>query len=405
MNMFSLIAEALNSLGKNKVRTGLSMLGIVIGVGSVIVLVAMAEATKRRVADEIAKMGDDWMYVGYWGMARSGVRKGEQESKPLQTKMEADAIMAQCSAVRAATPQNRTRLQTKSSYSNYAGQVYGSYPNYLDIRRWTTDSGRLLNQADEDNGRPVCNIGQTTAQELFGSIDPVGEFITIKNSRFQVVGLLSFKGRSGSHDYDDVIIVPYMVYQRKIAGTERSSSLLVAAQHGVDPSIAEEQVRILLREMHNIREGQPDDFRIYARSESAQASEASSDSFAWLLGMIAGVSLLVGGVGIMNIMLVSVTERTREIGLRMAIGAQGTDIMMQFLIEAMMLCIMGGVVGVFTGWGASYLLTTQKGYETEVSWWIVTMALGFASATGVFFGFYPAWQASRLDPIEALRYE
>ena len=203
----------------------------------------------------------------------------------------------------------------------------------------------------------------------------------------------------------DIALFPYMVFQRKIAGSERSGTILAAAARNADPKVAEDQIRRLLRQTHNLREGDPDDFRIYATSESAAAKEESSESFTWLLGMIASVSLVVGGVGIMNIMLVSVTERTREIGLRMAIGADGFDIMLQFLIEAVMLCTLGGLIGMFAGLGFSFALTSWKGYETEVSYSIVMIALGFACATGVFFGFYPAWRASRLDPIEALRYE
>ncbi|MBN2561509.1 MAG: ABC transporter permease [Phycisphaerae bacterium] len=405
MNLFTLISEALCSLGKNKVRTGLSMLGIVIGVAAVITLVAMAQATKTRVEDEIARMGDDWMFIRYWGVAQRGVRGSERERKPFQTKMEADAIMEQCSAVRAATPSNRMSMQVKSSYNNVSTQIEGAYPNYLDIRRWTVDAGRPLDESDELDNLPVCVIGQTPTKELFGSINPVGEFITIKNARFRIVGLLSFKGQSGWRDYDDIVLFPYMVFQRKIAGSERSATILAAARHGVDPKIAEQQIRDLLRAMHNLREGEEDDFRIRALSEFADVKSESSEAFTWLLGMVAGVALVVGGVGIMNIMLVSVTERTREIGLRMAIGADGFDIMWQFLIEAVILCTLGGIIGMFAGWGASRLMTEWKGYETEVSYWIAFIALGFACVTGIFFGFYPAWRASRLDPIEALRYE
>jgi putative ABC transport system permease protein len=381
------------------------MLGIVIGVGAVITLVAMAQATKTRIEDEIAKLGDDWMFIGYWGIPRGGVNVGQQESRPFQTKQEAEAIMQQCSAVRAATPSNRMSLQVRSSYSNYLAQVYGAFPNYHDIRRWNVDLGRKLDQSDEDSNNPVCVIGHTAAKELFGSVNPVGEFITIKNSRFQIVGRLEPKGKSDDRDMDDLILFPFMPFQRKVAGTEVSGTILAAAHHGVDPTIAEDQIRRLLRQLHNVRDDEPDDFRIRALSESAAVKEESSDSFAWLLGMVASVSLVVGGVGIMNIMLVSVTERTREIGLRMAIGADGTSILLQFLVEAIMLCTLGGIVGMFAGWGFSHLLTSWKGYETEVSYWIATIALGFAFATGVFFGFYPAWRASRLSPIDALRYE
>ena len=405
MNLFTLITEAMLSLGKNKVRTSLSMLGIIIGVGAVITLVAMGEATKTRVEEEIAKMGDDWMFIGYWGMAHGGVRGRESERKPQQTRIEAQLIMEQCTAVRAATPRNRMTMQVKSSYNNYAARVLGAWPCYQDIRRWTVDSGRLLDGADEQQNLPVCVIGQTVKNELFGSIDPVGEFISVKGQRFKVVGLLSFTGRSGSRDLDNIVIFPYNVFNRRIAGSERSATILAAAHHGADPKFAEGQIRRLLRDLHNTREGAPDTFRIYSTSESAMAKEESGKSFAWLLGMIAGVSLATGGIGIMNIMLVSVTERTREIGLRMAIGADSFDILLQFLIEAVMLCTLGGILGMLGGWGFSHLLTMWKGYETEVSYWIATLALGFAFVTGVFFGFYPAWRASRLDPIEALRYE
>ena len=405
MNPFSLLAEALHSLGKNKVRTGLSMLGIVIGVGAVITLVAMAQATKTRVEDEIARLGDDWMWVWYWGHSRGGVRRGDVGRKHRQTKEDADAIMKHCSAVRAATPSNRMSVGVKSSFNSYSTSCYGVYPNYLDIRRYEIVLGRPLVDADEASRAPVCVIGLTTAEELFGSVNPVGEEITVKSARFEIVGLLGPKGHSGWRDNDDVLIFPYSTFQRKIAGSELSGSLAAAAQHGVDPKIAEEQIRALLRQRHNLRPDEADDFRIRSRSESAQAKEESSESLGWLLGTIAGISLVVGGVGIMNIMLVSVSERTREIGLRMAIGAGTSDILFQFLIEAVMLCTMGGIIGMFGGWGFSHILTAWKGYETEVSYYVAGIALAFAAATGIFFGFYPAWRASRLDPIEALRFE
>lgn len=405
MNLWTLFAEAVHSLSKNKVRTALSMLGIVIGVGAVITLVAMGEATQRRVEDEIARMGDDWMWIRSWGMVQSGVRQADVEPKPMRTREDAKAMMEECSLIRAATPSNRMTMMIKSSYNNYQARVQGCFPNYHDIRRWSVVIGRELDASDEATNRAVCVIGQTPARELFGSINPVGEEITVKNARFLIVGLLSFKGRSGHRDNDDVILFPYMTFQRKIAGSEISASMVAAARDGVDPMLAEDQVRRFLRQRHNLRADDPDDFRIWSVSESASLKEESSDSFAWLLAMIAGISLVVGGIGIMNIMLVSVSERTREIGLRMAIGAGTGHILLQFLVEAVMLCTLGGIIGMFGGWGFSHVLTWWKGYETEVSYWIAGVAMCFAAATGIFFGFYPAWQASRLDPIEALRYE
>jgi putative ABC transport system permease protein len=381
------------------------MLGIIIGVGAVITLNAMARATQSRIQDEIARMGDDWMFVGYWGMGHGGVRKGDVERKPQQTKEDAAAILAECGAVRASTPTNQMSQPVKSSYNNYQTFVMGAYPCYHDIRRWPVDHGRQLDESDEANCRPVCVIGQTAVRELFGSIPPIGEEITVKNSRFLIVGVLSFKGQDNHRDNDDIILFPYMTFQRKVAGSEVSGSMLVATKVGVDPKIAETQVRNLLRARHNLREEDPDDFRLRSVSESAALKEESSESFEWLLKMVAGVSLVVGGIGIMNIMLVSVTERTREIGLRMAIGANGMDVMLQFLVEAIVLCTLGGLMGMAAGWGFSYGLTKWRGYETEVSYQIAFIALGFAFATGVFFGFYPAWRASRLDPIEALRFE
>ena len=405
MSFFSLLLESLNSLGKNKIRTALSMLGIVIGVGAVITLVAMAQATKSRVEAEIARMGDDWMFIGTWGLPRAGVRKADVARRPNQSRDDAEAIMRECPAVRAATPSNRITVQVKSSYNNYQTNVQGAFPNIHDIRRWPVLSGRKLEDADEQAKRPVCVIGMTAGRELFGSVDPVGEEITVKSARFRVVGTLDYKGQSSGRDNDDLIIFPYSVFQQKIAGSEISETMLAAVQYNVAPSIAEDQIRRLLKQRHNIREGEPDDFRIFALSEPAQARQASSEEFEWLLRMIAGVSLVVGGIGIMNIMLVSVTERTREIGLRMAIGAGTGDVLLQFLIEAVVLCTLGGVIGMLAGWIFCYLLAEWRSYETQFSLMVAGIALSFAFATGVFFGFYPAWRASRLDPIEALRFE
>ncbi|GMU84318.1 MAG: multidrug ABC transporter substrate-binding protein [Planctomycetota bacterium] len=405
MNLFSVLAEALRSLGKNKVRTALSMLGIVIGIASVIAMVAVGQGAQRKIEAEIQAIGDDWIMVMYWGMQRAGVKK-QGALSPNQTRDDAEAIMKQCSAVRAASPTNRVGAQVVSSYGNYQTGVMGAYPSFFDIRRWKASVGRLFNDEDMAMQTKVCCIGETTAKELFGPVNPVGETIRVNRVAFEIVGLLESKGTSSDgRDYDDILVFPYTSFQRLIAGREASGTLFVAAKHDSPLAVAKEQVRNVLRERFKVPDEEDDPFRIFDRALSAQANAETTAAFNFLLTMIASISLVVGGVGIMNIMLVSVTERTREIGLRMAIGANGWHILGQFLTEAIVLCIVGGLVGFGGGWLAAELIRTNAGWDTFVSYWMAGVAIGFASAVGLFFGFYPAWRASRLDPIEALRYE
>lgn len=406
MNTGSILIESLSSMAKNKVRTALSMLGIVIGVASVITMVAMGEGTKADVEREIAAMGDDWMFIGYWGQMRSGVRGADVQIPALQTLEEAESLMTQCSAIRAATPTNRIGMQAISSYNNYNASCMGAWPQIFDIRRWRAERGRLFDERDEDTQAKVCVIGHTTARELFGNIDPVGQTIRVNKVPFEIIGLLQSKGRSSDgRDYDDVLLFPYSSFQRRLAGIERSQTLLAATKPGYTTEQAKEQVRVFLRERHRLQPNEPDDFRMYDTSESANLKSAASESFGTLLLGIASVSLIVGGVGIMNIMLVSVTERTREIGLRMALGAGEGTILAQFLTEAVLMCTLGGLVGLGVGVGVSRFLEQSENWTMIIPGWALAIAAGFASAVGIFFGFYPAWRASRLDPIEALRYE
>ncbi len=406
MTILSIIAESLISMSKNKVRTFLSMLGIVIGVASVITMVAMGEGTKETVEQEIAALGDDWMFIGYWGMVRQGVRNADPQIPSLQTVEEARALMNECSAVRAATPSNRMSMQIVSPYNNYRSRVYGAWPTIFDIRRWTIAEGRFYDEQDEITQAKTCVIGETAARELFGSINPVGETIRINRVPFEIVGLLYPKGTSAEgRDYDDVIYFPYNSFQRRIAGPERSQTILVAAHSGEVVKQARAQIEALLRQRHRLEPNEPNDFRIHDLSESASVKAASSQAFSNLLLVVASVSLLVGGVGIMNIMLVSVTERTREIGLRMALGANESSILAQFLIEAVLMCAIGGVLGLGLGIGAAEFLETYRGWNTVIPQWSLFVATAFSVLIGVFFGFYPAWRASRLNPIDALRYE
>ena len=406
MGILTVLAEALLSMAKNKVRTSLSMLGIVIGVASVITMVAMGQGTQNKVEQEIAALGDDWMFIGYWDRPRSGVRTAMSTLPPLQTFEDAEMLVRECQSIRAATPTNRMRVQIISSYSNYGGSVEGALPCIFNIRRWRIERGRAFDERDDATQAKVCCIGQTPARELFGSVDPLGETIRVNRVPFEIIGVLKAKGRSADgRDYDDTIIFPWSSFQRRIAGSERSQTLIAAAKPGVPMEIAKEEVRAAIRQKHRISPNEPDDFRMFDLSESANIKTESSEAFSVLLLVIASVSLVVGGVGIMNIMLVSVTERTREIGLRMALGAREQTILAQFLIEAVLLCTIGGLVGLGLGIGAAEVLSQYKGWPTVIPLWALGVAAGFSVAVGIFFGFYPAWRASRLDPIEALRYE
>jgi putative ABC transport system permease protein len=282
----------------------------------------------------------------------------------------------------------------------------GVYPNFFDIRRWDCSLGHTFTMEDMVMQTKVCCIGVTAAKELFGSVNPVGQTIRANRVAFDVVGVLDSKGvGSDGRDFDDIILFPFTSFQRMIAGNEPSGTLFAAAKPGVPLAVAKEQIRGLLRQRHRLGDNDDDTFRIMDRSLMAQANAEATNTFNLLLTSIASISLIVGGVGIMNIMLVSVTERTREIGLRMAIGANSTHILGQFLCEAVVLCALGGLIGFGAGWGVSRFVTMKVGWETEVSYWMAGIAIVFATAVGIFFGFYPAWRASRLNPIDALRYE
>ncbi|TWT46171.1 Macrolide export ATP-binding/permease protein MacB [Phycisphaerae bacterium RAS1] len=405
MNLLSVIAESISSLSKNKVRTGLSMLGIVIGVASVIAMVAVGEGARQKVEAEIKAMGDDWLMVFFWGQQRGGVRKA-MGTPPNQAIDDAAAIETECAGVRAATPTNRMGMQVISEFGNYNTQLLGAEPCFFDIRHWEAEVGRTFNEDDNGLRAKVCCVGKTAAKELFGGLNPVGQTIRANRVAFEVVGLLESKGFSSEgRDNDDVIIFPWLSFQRLIAGDEIAQSILLGGKADVPLSDVKQQVRMLLRQRHRLPDEEDDDFRIFDRALTAQANAASTRTFNLLLMTIASISLLVGGVGIMNIMLVSVTERTREIGLRMAIGANGFHILGQFLTEAVVMCVIGGLLGFGLGAGASQYFKWQYDWNPIISYWMAGVAIAFATGVGLFFGFYPAWRASRLDPITALRFE
>ncbi|HPM22789.1 MAG TPA: ABC transporter permease [Phycisphaerae bacterium] len=405
MSPLTVIAESLHSLGKNKVRTALSILGIVIGIGAVIAMVAVATGAQRKVEREIAAIGDDWLTIWYMGETRGGVHR--DQATPLNmTRDDAEAIVRECPAVRAASPTNRVPAQVISQYGNYRSGVMGVYPSFFDIRRWNCSVGRCFDYEEMAMNAKVCCIGSTAARELFGAVPPVGQTIRVNRVAFEVIGLLESKGvGSDGRDFDDIILFPFTSFQRLIAGNEPSGTLFAAAKPGVPLAEAKKQIRDLLRQRRRLGDTDEDTFRIMDRSLMAQANAEATRTFNLLLTSIASISLIVGGVGIMNIMLVSVTERTREIGLRMAIGANGLHVLGQFLCEAVVLCAIGGLFGFAAGWGVANVVSQRLGWETEVSYWMAAVAIAFATGVGLFFGFYPAWRASRLNPIDALRFE
>jgi putative ABC transport system permease protein len=405
MGALSILTESLSSLSKNKVRSALSMLGIVIGIASVIAMVAVGAGAQRRVEAEIQAMGDDWVMIAYWGVQRSGARR-QAALPPNQTRDEAEAIARELSAVRAATPVNRISMQAISGFGNCQTWMMGVYPSFFDIRRWKPALGQTFHEEHMLMRSKVCCLGVTAARELFGGMNPVGQTVRVNRVAFEVIGVLTPKGiSSDGRDNDDLIVFPFTSFQRLIAGTEPSGTILAAAAPGVPLETAKEQIRGLLRQRHRLADDEPDDFRIVDRTATAQAQAEASRTFNQLLTLIASISLLVGGVGIMNIMLVSVTERTREIGLRMAVGATHWHVLGQFLCEAVLLCAVGGLLGFAAGWAVAETVSWRNEWSAEVSPWMAGVAIAFACAVGLFFGFYPAWRASRLDPIEALRYE
>ncbi|MBI5441913.1 MAG: ABC transporter permease [Deltaproteobacteria bacterium] len=389
-------------------RSGLTMLGMVIGVAAVIAMVAVGSGANERISAQIASVGSNLIMVLSGSTNVGGLRSGSGGS-PSLTLADAKAIGSELSAVRYAAALNRTGAQVVYGNQNWSTQVQGVTPEFFSIREWQPAAGRLFTPEELEDAAKVALVGQTVAENLFAGENPVGQVIRIKKVPFTVLGVLERKGQSPQgQDQDDAIVAPLTTVQQKLQGSARRggvSVILVQARDERSVADAEAQVRDLLRQRHRIGLTEEDDFNVRNLSEMLAAAEASTRIMGVLLGSIASVSLLVGGIGIMNIMLVSVTERTREIGIRMAVGARDSDILMQFLIEAIVLAVFGGGVGVLVGVGAAVLISRFAGWSTLISPGAIFLAAGFSAAVGLFFGFYPARKASRLDPIEALRYD
>jgi putative ABC transport system permease protein len=404
------IRIALRSLRVNKLRSALTMLGIIIGVGAVIAMVAVGAGASARVAEQIQSLGSNLIIVLSGSVTSSGVRIG-QGSQLTITEDDAAAIAREIAAVQVSAPSVRGTAQVVFGNLNWATAVQGITPDYFEARDWIVLTGRPVGPEDVDGATKVALLGQTTALNLFGDADPIGQIIRIKKIPFTVIGILDRKGQnSWGQDQDDVLLVPLSTAKTKVLGRSNSNPRAVQAisvkiRPGEDMADAEAQLRDLLRQRHRLQPYQDDDFTVRNLSEILQTQEESAKVMTYLLAAIASVSLLVGGIGIMNIMLVSVTERTREIGLRMAVGARGRDILGQFLIEAVTLSLIGGAIGIAAGVGSAEALSYFAEWRTLVAPQAIALAFGFAAGVGVFFGFYPARKAARLDPIEALRYE
>jgi putative ABC transport system permease protein len=386
-------------------RTILTMLGIIIGVGAVICTVAIGEGASAQVQQQIQSLGTNMMMVFSGSVNTGGVRMGSQATKTL-TADDAQAILRNVPNVVAVSPVVFSPAQVVAGNQNWFTRVQGASPDLLQIRNWPVVAGSPFTQRDVDVAANVCLVGNTVAQQLFGDQDPIGQTIRVKNLPFRILGRLETKGQSGvGQDQDDIIIMPYTTVQKKIAGITWVQSIFISttSQQAMQP--AQDAIAALLRQRHHLRPGEDDDFMIRSPNEFAQAAAASSLVMTVLLGAIASISLLVGGIGIMNIMLVSVTERTREIGVRMAVGATEEDVQRQFLSEAVVLSSIGGLAGILLGIVGSALISHLLRWSTFVSPLSVLVAALFSAAVGIFFGYYPARKAARLDPIEALRYE
>ena len=410
MNFVALLRIALRALAVNKLRSALTMLGIVIGVGAVIVMIAVGGGAHARVEEQIRALGSNLLLVMPGSTTAGGARMGFGSGSTL-TEDDVAAINREIPEALAA-PALRGSAQVIWGNSNWSTQVFGVTPEYLEVRQWPLASGRTFEAGEMAGAAKVALIGATVAKQLFGSADPLDQSIRVKRVPFTVIGVLDVKGQSlMGTDQDDLILVPIKTARSRVLGTASAArnrtigTIWVKAADGVDTRVVEDQVRALLRQRHRIQAGADDDFSLRNLQEVMAAQEASSRVLALLLAAVASVSLLVGGIGIMNIMLVSVTERTREIGLRMAVGARTRDILGQFLVEAVTLSLIGGLVGVALGIGTSVLIAELAGWRIVLSAHAVGLAVAFAFVIGVFFGFYPARKAARLNPVEALRFE
>ncbi len=408
INIPSTFKISFRALRVNKMRSGLTVLGIIIGVGAVIAMVAVGAGASQQISAQIASMGSNLLIVLPGATTSGGVRMGGG-TQPTLNLADAEAIRDECPAVSAIAPSLGGVAQVVAGHLNWSTGVNGTTPGFFTVRDWDLSAGRPFTQQDVKSATKVAVLGQTVVDNLFGDENPVGQTIRIQDVPFTVIGVLAPKGQSArGDDQDDTILIPVTTAQKKLFGAQFPGMIriiLVQARSARDLFAAQRQITDLLRQRHHIGPKQDNDFTVRNLTQIMQAREESTKIMTLLLGAIASVSLLVGGIGIMNIMLVSVTERTREIGIRMAVGAKSRDIRLQFIIEALTLSLIGGVIGSVAGVATSALLSATLGWPVVLSPWSIVLAFGFSGFVGIFFGFYPAYKASLLNPIDALRYE
>ncbi|HET7873481.1 MAG TPA: ABC transporter permease [Terriglobales bacterium] len=406
MDLLSTLRVAFLALARNKMRSALTMLGIIIGVGAVIAMVGIGQGADQTMQQQIANLGSNLLFVSSGSRNVGGINLGWGATKSL-VREDVTAILKECPAVAAAAPGTQSTAQVVYGNDNWGTRITGSTPEYFDIRVWPFQGGASFTQDDVTNAANVAVLGATVRKNLFASTDPVGKTIRIGNLPFLVVGVLVAKGQSPAmnEDQDDIIIVPLTTLQKKITGQNWLRFVMVSARSRSASYAAKEQIEALLRDRHRIREGQPDDFTVRNLADMADVASEASKVTTLVFGSVAGITLLVGGIIIMNVMLVSVTERTREIGIRMAIGATESDVQRQFLTEAVVMSLIGGAIGIVFGVGLSFMISSLFGWPILISGGAIAVAVMVAAAIGIFFGYYPAQKAARLDPIDALRYE
>jgi putative ABC transport system permease protein len=406
MNFKNLIKIAFNALRRNKTRAFLTMLGIIIGVASVIAMLAIGEGSKKSIQDQVSKMGSNMLMVMPGSQQLGGVQMGNTSSKSL-TLDDVDAIRAQSTAITWVSPEVKSSGQVILGNKNTPTTIYGTNNEYLDIRKVTVKSGRKFTDAEIKSAAKVCLIGKTVITEIFGeNVDPIGQIIRFNSIPIKIIGVLTEKGQSNfGQDQDDLIIAPYTTVQKRILAITYIQVIYASAINEGKAALAKTELETILRAKHKIKATESDDFEVRSQDEMIKTFTSISDVLTILLGAIAGISLLVGGIGIMNIMYVSVTERTREIGLRMSIGGRGRDIMMQFLTESILLSVIGGIIGILLGLGAAQGVAKIMAWPVVVQPTAVVLSFLVCTAIGIFFGWYPARKAANLDPIDALRYE